>query len=407
MKLGNRELEPVSENESISTIEARKLFMEQILERAPEIVFDLLKISNDDAGVANGMHDRHRGADFFEQYSEDSTLSAQTADSLQTGEGVPNAPVFHYFKYFQEDQRRYSSLLRQQRVRLYELLLAPSEEQVTQASLESWIPNWTALNSRPKSKGLRRSVSDWAARSNLNSQWCLDFALIVLRNFKTFYVNENQPVGESLEIGFMLQHVRRSSVESWRRAAIELAPLGLSESVSIIEKYPNLPQFEFDWMTKSGDRRRVAFTIRETYNPFLQDRQEFSTKIEFELWNYIIRNCPASPYRLLGRVDEVRENLRKFQSKLRRCFSKVDAIRSEDVVPSTEKISGYEHFRWLVDYQISEFSFRQIAKKNGKDRKVIERGVKNASRLVGIPLRISRRGRPEGSKDKTLRNRVA
>jgi len=71
------------------------------------------------------------------------------------------------------------------------------------------------------------------------------------------------------------------------------------------------------------------------------------------------------------------------------------AARNTGLIPTPRKVTGREHFRWLVRYHVMNETYAEIATDAGKSRQSVTEATKATAALIGLPLRpASDPGRP-------------
>ncbi len=84
-----------------------------------------------------------------------------------------------------------------------------------------------------------------------------------------------------------------------------------------------------------------------------------------------------------------------FEQKLAHYLDSVEEAAQASGMRSTPEKRSDDHFAWLARYQIGGESFERLAKDVFRDRRTVAAGIKDAARLIDLPLRSpGRPGRP-------------
>lgn len=118
--------------------------------------------------------------------------------------------------------------------------------------LKKIIPNWKELKTRTDAKPLCTSLENWAKEYNLNEDWFLDFALEILRAFKSEFdfklqnfawTNTSSNEARSHRIYYELEirdSISKAISEFWREEVWRNEWLGFDD-------LDTLPAFEYRW----------------------------------------------------------------------------------------------------------------------------------------------------------------
>jgi hypothetical protein len=100
-----------------------------------------------------------------------------------------------------------------------------------------------------------------------------------------------------------------------------------------------------------------------------------------------------------SRADAEKMIREAFDDHLAAYFKDLDALAASHGMERTPEKRTMDHFVWLVRYQILGQSFDRLAKDVFVSRQTATNGVKNAARLIDLPLRKpGKPGRPSKSK---------
>lgn len=106
---------------------------------------------------------------------------------------VRQTPVLAYFDFIFKNQAKFDELLEKSEKFWKEF--TPDNyytDLITRRAIEELIPNWQTLQSKNGSEWLCSELSQWAEKWNLKDDWCLDFALDCLKNYKIKLIDTYQ-----------------------------------------------------------------------------------------------------------------------------------------------------------------------------------------------------------------------
>jgi hypothetical protein len=103
-------------------------------------------------------------------------------------------------------------------------------------------------------------------------------------------------------------------------------------------------------------------------------------------WNPLIESRSAAEARMRNEAEQrIKEQLNATAARL--------SDSGADRTPV--KNTGLDHFRWLVLYQVTRKSHRQIAGEVFRERQAVRKAINETARLISLPLRDpTRPGRP-------------
>lgn len=247
----------------------------------------------------------------------------------------------------------------------------------TDTAIRIVVYGWSALKHRDTASELCDAFSEWGNRWNLTDEWCLNHAVLTLREQHLSCLSSGMP------------HPRFTE-EAWRTAGFELESDAIFTQAEIIQSFRRKGLHEFTF-----NHGQISFTVEgPVFKPDIQFKQE--VKQEFQaLDGPTFRSAGKS---LQHRLSDYLEKVRKARNDL-----------NLTAPPSWRKSD--QHSEWLVDYQLAPCkTYRQIAREVNKDEKTIREGILRAASLIGLTLRSSeadkRLGRPKGAKDRNARHRV-
>lgn len=414
IRLGG-ELELKDVDDKTSTLNARQIFLDLVWEMKPEAVLDLLRLFNyeslplrfqESQELVNFaarlflLHLKH-----YQLYSVDLSEYDFKADVRQT-------PLLAYFEYLFINQTKFEKLLKNSKKYWTDRTSNPQPLLITDKALVDLIPDWKTLQSNPDAKFLCSLLLQWAEKWNLNEEWCLNFALDVLRRFKTELVDNL-----SLNIEFLEENSTFSLYEyeefqdegsAWKLALFSLKYENAGKTHNYSAQIPKPQEFKFIW-TQEIKRKRVAvFEIKDNWSPLVLSKETFKKRVENQLWSKFFSYFAKKLDSLAGKISEVSGKLNEFQKRVNKYTSKVESLYENVATPTVLKKGRDKHFRWLINYQIPPVkSYEQLSKENSVTRKAISDGIKSASKILGLTLRQTQKsGRPKGAKDSNKRRRA-
>lgn len=234
--------------------------------------------------------------------------------------------------------------------------------------------SWWALVGGKPAVQLCSALQEWADRWNLSEGWCLNHAVISLR----------EQVITAIDVGGTNA---AGTYAGWHNALFcGLETEGLFSQSEVKEAFRQEALHEFTF--------RSQIVVE---GPFFKSIPEFKREVQqrFDDAGGATRGeRKALQYELdlyLIKVEEKRKALN---------------LRNPSVHWAAD-----DHFRWLINYQIPPcMNYRRIARTVAKNEKTIREGIHSAANLIGLRLRPSDSdkylGRPKGAKDKVPRRRV-
>jgi hypothetical protein len=394
MKLGNRELELKQTDIKSSVLEGRKLFFHLILEKKIDTVRELQRFYNFDC-LPNAWQESYENIKeankIFLLHSTNKKYYDFDVSKLGFDQNIRNTPVLHFFKFLFSNSVKHQKLLKRSQEECKEYSDFVDPKIVNEMAIDYLIPDWKALQTEKNLTGLCNSIREWAERWSLNDDWCLDFALEVLKAVKiefTDCLNIDERYLQELSTILLIEFEQFCEEgKAWEYALYNLTwnnSVNIAVSASQIKKYP---AFKFQWMSKISGKKKSVFEIEARNKPFSITKEKFVSYVEKQMWTSFFANYNRNPSLLVGKIEEVSKNFKTFKSSLEKYVNKNRAFYKDIAIPSVEKSSGDKHFRWLIDYQLSKLSSTQIANKEGVTRKAVELGIKDASKLIGLALR--------------------
>lgn len=179
-RLGSGEYERVDVEIKQSTIEARYKLLQILKQKRSFWAIDLLCLFNRDT-VPKEFLDIDKidyTIHFFLAY-----LLNKNPPNLEIISEIIDTPLIDYYRFFfgkeKEIRRLESDTNTQQFAEFHDSIKRRND------ALKKIIPNWKGLKIRKDAEALCTSLQRWATKYNLNEDWFLDFALGILRIFKS------------------------------------------------------------------------------------------------------------------------------------------------------------------------------------------------------------------------------
>ncbi len=419
MKLGGQ-LELKDLEVKTSTKEARIIFLELIPELMPEVVFDLTRLFNLESLPKDwldspldwlGDNAEIRFAKrFFLLHTKQPNLYSSDLSSWKIKPDVRNTPLLAYFDFLFKNQAELDKFLIESEKNWKGYTPNPQQELITERALEYLIPDWKTLQTKVGSEWLCAELKKWAMKWNLNDDWCMDFALHCLKNFKTGMIDKLRFPKDFLENDNVMylwefnNYVNNG--KAWNDAIFFLQFSNTENHFFIPQQFPNFPLFRYVWLQQSEKQVEEVFTIEGKYNPLVDQDQNFREKMEWLFWRNFFEYFQFKWSVFVSNHTKVIGELKEFHGLLETYISNVKKEIKPYTVETVSKRSGDKHFRWLVEYQIAGKSYNKLTQKVGLDRKAITQGIKDTSQILGLILRDSTPGgRIEGAKDLTKQTR--
>lgn len=390
-----------------STIETRKLFLELIWEMTPEAVVDLMRLFNIES-IPEDWREVPKQIDFsakfFLLHTQRNYLYSADLTEFSFKSDVRQTPVLAYFDFIFKNQAEFDELLEKSEKFWKEF--TPDNyytDLITRRAIEELIPNWQTLQSKNGSEWLCSELSQWAEKWNLKDDWCLDFALDCLMNFKIGLVDKYPLPDDYFQTDdlFSLWELNKfwHNGKAWAFSLRDFDDQYFDNllAVSKIKDYPSL---QYIWTENSKE----IFKVEDIYNPLITSPAEFREQVEKQFWSKFFEYFSGRQYSFVGNSKLLTDELKKIQNRVRTHISKAEAKMKPFAQRTVKKRSGDLHFRWLVEYQVLGKSFNTLAKEKGVDRRAIMDGIKDVSKIIGLTLREpTKHGRKQGAKDSVKR----
>ena len=413
IRLGG-ELELKDVDVKSSTLNARQLFLELIWEMKPEAVLDLLRLFNYES-LPLRLQESQQPVNFatrlfllhlkyYQFYSTDIFKYDFKADVRQT-------PLLAYFEYLFINQTKFETLLKDSKKYWSDRASNPQPSLIIDKALVDLIPDWRALQSNPDANSLCSLLIQWAEKWNLNEEWCLDFALEVLKRFKIDLIDKLSLKVELLEdFSITLDDYEQFQNEgiAWQQALLNLR-FGNARTKYIHPiQIPKSPEFKFIWTQQTNRQRVSIFEVKDNWSPTIFTKETFKKRLEKQFWSEFLNYFAKKPDSLVGQISEVSRKLNEFQKRLDKYISKVEPLYKNVTIPTIVKKGGDKHFRWLISYQIPPVKgYEELSKENSVTRKAISDAIKDASKIINLALRQAKKsGRPKGARDINKRHRA-
>lgn len=225
-------------------------------------------------------------------------------------------------------------------------------------AIRIFIYSWSALAHQKAAERLCTALREWANRWNLTDEWCLNHAVLTLRD------------------------------QSWDGALFWLKTEPIFSQAELTKELTSKGLSEFSF--KYQDLNFMA------EGPFFRSSAQFKHEVE-------------QSFRAL-RGPSVRGARKALEYQRRSYLDGVAKIRKELNLQVTPVRWAEDHFKWLIHYQISCMTYRGIGREFRRDEKTVREGIQDVAKLMDLTLRSSEAdkylGRPKGAKDKKPRHRA-
>ncbi len=340
-RLGSGEYEIVDVEVKHSTIEARYNFLQTLFQRRGNWAIDLLRLFNSD-NLPEKLLSNEKMEDtvhFFLQY-----LMSKHPYETEIRPEIISVPLINYYHYFFGRENEIKQLEDKE---LEETL--DSSEHISRRSnaIKKISSSWKELKTRKDAESLCQSLEIWAIDYNLNEVWFLDFALGILRAFKSSFDFELLKI-KNADSRFPLARHHWMTFKWNVTDAISQAISEYWESEVFINKWSGiddlgeLPEFEYRW--------RDFKLLPNTWLPRMSSRKGFVKEMDEKLketinhltttkslWNYLNNN-------------ELDKLLRSYRKNLENYCDSIEKQITENTIEEfflPIDFSGLGTFRWF------------------------------------------------------------
>lgn len=419
MKLGGQ-LELKDLEVKTSTKEARIIFLKLIPEMMPEVVLDLTRLFNLESLPEKWLEspmdwqgdnaEIRRAKRLFLLHTKEPNHYLTDLATLGFKADVRKTPLLAYFDFLFKNQAELEKRLEESRKNWEGYTPNASDELITERALEYLIPDWKTLQSKTGSERLCAELKNWAKKWNLNDDWCLDFALHCLRNFKTGMIDKLRCPKDFLEkdkVMYLWEFNKYvNNGKAWNDVVFFLRLSNTENHFFIPQQFSNFPLFKYVWLQRFDRQAEEVFTVDGRYNPLVDQDDIFRNEMREIFWRRFFECFQFKWSVFISEHTKVSDEIRKFDRILDNYISKVKEKFAPYAEETVSKRSGDKHFRWLIEYQIGVKSYKKLSEENGVDRKAIKDGIKDASHIIELTLRdASAGGKGKGVKDSTNKKR--
>ncbi len=378
---------------AVSTIEGRVFFLEMLAVYKPEVIEHFTRLANRDSIPKIYLENREFNQTlnlFFMRHLIFPSNFSLDVEEFDISKDVRKTPILSFVEYVFSNQDEYVELekkveyeYRKEKDNQYFSKLVEEETLIRQ------FPKWSEMQKKEKAKDLCAALKDWAEKWNLTDDWCLDFAIDMLRNFRTNFLNgwENDFKRNTYNESFFITQFNnwRYGNGDWDRALLNLRQDGTDRQYHIAVEF-NQPAFIFEY---SGIK------ISETWFPNWKHKKVFREEITEQFNRQLL-------FRLTERLEINIGTKSRFEEELTAYIRKVDMKKNKNFFRTPRKNTGNRHFLWLIEYQIPPCkTFQQIAEENNSNIKTIREGIARVAELIELKLRKpTLGGRPKGAKTK-------
>ncbi len=390
-KLDRHVLERKKSGQSDSIVEARAAFLSSILNLHPQVASDLWTRALVVFSFA--------AAKIFER--DLLPEQEQTADS---GRWVLSQLFLDAMRKFEADEQ---SQMNEKKA----LCSTFGRFRVLNAAqLEGAFPDWASLTNSEEAVIVSKSIDEWSIHWNLDSEWCRNHSLNVLREWLA---------DEALRWAFLSPSMNpQIERRGWQRAVSgTLWQLQWSRVRDALIIFENLNPFEFRW-------RGSRFETQGW--DYLKDKEadwRRRTRVRFSIWLSETELEKIGPLREGVALDELTPMevgrrlawrngaLSKFNNSLRDYLRRLNVTRQaaksrHGLVEVTEKPKLLQHIEWAVRYQVASQNLSQIGStfpgsESGVEPSTVSRAVDEVLSLIRLQKRPDAKpGRIPGRKNK-------
>lgn len=409
VKLGGQ-LQRKEDDIKASRIVGRELFLKLVGSVSPGVFRDLLQ-PLEFSGLSSQANEDPSIKEWFIRYfvlhTKYREMFMDDVSILGCSSTVRDTPVLAYFEYVQSQLFTPREIAADQ-TEIVESHTVPAgmDELTDWRANKSLITGWQALKTTQGSERLTFALTKWAAKWNLEEEWCFDFALECLGRLKVDFVDKFHPDSGYLQntdpIGLMEYKMFWMHGRPWHdvlfvRRLARIHENDLKER-GITAEIEHRLTFDYRWPFSLCVNGKGAFTIRSFYNPMNYTFTEFTVPIEREFWLKFFDYYKIHSTALVGRFDEVVDGLKDFHKKLKE-FGETSEELEKGFTEKAVTLKDTTHFRWLVNYQVNKWSLADIARDAGVTPQAVKRGTAGVAEIIGLKMRQpSRGGRPKGSR---------
>ena len=344
-KLDRHVLERKKSDQSDSVVEARAAFLSSILELQPQVAADLWTRAFVVFSFAV--------AKIFER-----ELLPEGTQTANSGQGVLSQLFLEGMRKFEADEL---SQMNEERAIGFTF---GRFRTINSGRLEGAFPDWASLTSSEEAVSVRKSIEDWSLQWNLDSEWCRNHALNVLREWLA---------DETLRWAFLSPSMN-SQLErrGWQRAVSgTLWNLQWSRVRDALMIFENLNPFEFRWRGSRFETRGWDYLKNKEAEWRRRTRVRFSiwlSEMELEKIGSLREDVELdelTPMEVGRRLAWRNGALSKFNSSLRDYLLRLNMMRKvaksrHDLVEVNERLKLLQHIEWCVRYQVASQNLSQI-----------------------------------------------
>lgn len=409
LRLGG-EMQLIDSNPSSPALEARKLFLRLIRDTKLQVVWDLTRLFRAESIPESWKSDEKR----LESAVKIFLLHTKNKDSFDMDlmacgfkPNVRSTPTLALFDYIFRNQNAYNKAYRKNSKKLGNPNSFGHSEVAAALALRDLIPDWQTLKAKKDSEWFCTELSEWGRRWNLSDDWCMNFALDCIRNFKTEFSDKLRLPDNYLteNSGFMDRWEYERFIKFGKPWVSALFHFGNEryEDYFFTSEITNYPSFNFTWK-ESGDREGTeAFSIQGWYNPLVMYADEFTAKMEEQFLRHFFQHYQYKWTGFIGNIPFWINRLQIFKERIEFHISACHRALEPYAKKTQVKRSGDLHIQWLLQSTIPPIkSYSRIADENSVKVSSVSDAVSEVSTLIGLtlPKRMSG-GRPKGSKDKS------
>lgn len=274
-RLGGGEYERANVDTKQSAKEARFIFLQALAKRKNQCFFNLLRLFSSDQ-IPSELLENDKIDNLF--YFFFPYLLRKSPYNTETPPQIIDTPILHYYSFFFDKEDEIKRLENGDGLQPNSISL----KSITRRNnaLKKIVPNWQELKRKKDAESLCKSLEAWAKEYNLNDDWCLDFALDILRKFKSKF-DFRLPSFDGTDLSNEKIKFFHASYEKEVESSIFEAVLDYRRNEILVYTYScfddakELPTFEYRW--------RDFDVQRQIWLPRISSRKEFVAEMYNQL----------------------------------------------------------------------------------------------------------------------------
>lgn len=169
----------------LSTWFMRHYFLQTLVERKDRWAKDLTRLINYKILPSELLEEDKADSTFYAFFA---IFCGYNPFNVEIRADLLDTPLKAFFYYLEEKKDEIDKLKDEEIAKNYIRCTNDTEKK----AIEKLLPNWKTLKKNKEAESLCLLLENWAEEFNLNADWCLDFILMVLINFKISIASEVQ-----------------------------------------------------------------------------------------------------------------------------------------------------------------------------------------------------------------------